>query len=471
MIEKLNESSHKMTYDKIFFSENDLKGLGKNQNKVPLFYFNTTIVDLKPFDLERQLNDDKHRSFNYIDTLDNTTHTSSLLQTNQFANLSKKYLINKSMTFYQPVKDAEVLAQFESLRLKLSLQQNNTSTRINRTESNLPNKKLATIYSDESTSLLNQNKTKSINFKSSFEQIFQSQSELDSSSLSYNCSSINMNHKSLQSPDYSYDNILKRNDKETNYIKIKDDTSENFKLSNKNSQAQNDYDFPELKKFSKNLKSKSLKDNRASTSMNTSRLEMIRKSAPLLPAPNLPDINLPNKILKQKNVSKILRKSTQSRLNNIYKPTENQPSFDGLKRTSTSETKLVPRYQDLVEKSDNQYVEEENYTDNRKNSINYIKSNSAFLNSKEILLTNDDQIFIKEKNQLDNLSKPKELPNERYHRIKEAQIKRVHNIIGDIPSTLNTMSQIGRVTNVEKLIADKLTGYYSSNNRISNVNN
>ena len=53
-------------------------------------------------------------------------------------------------------------------------------------------------------------------------------------------------------------------------------------------------------------------------------------------------------------------------------------------------------------------------------------------------------------------------PHERVQR-KEAPAPLVQNIISDIPSTLNRMSMIGNVTNIEKLIANRLKEFYTTN--------
>ncbi len=57
-------------------------------------------------------------------------------------------------------------------------------------------------------------------------------------------------------------------------------------------------------------------------------------------------------------------------------------------------------------------------------------------------------------------------PMERLQR-KEANPPVVQNIINDIPSTLNRMSLIGNVTNVERLISKRLSEFYTSNRIIN----
>ncbi len=69
-------------------------------------------------------------------------------------------------------------------------------------------------------------------------------------------------------------------------------------------------------------------------------------------------------------------------------------------------------------------------------------------------------------NKNSNLIKKKGFPYERLMR-KEAPIPPVQNIISDIPSTIDRMSLIGNVTNVEKLIANRLSEFYTTNRVIN----
>ena len=89
----------------------------------PLFQFSTTVVDLKPFNTGQN---DRHNS---------TTPdlNASRNETASAPNKSKQYLINKKLSFYEPVKDAEMLAHLNALRLKLhnktSLKKSNSLNR------------------------------------------------------------------------------------------------------------------------------------------------------------------------------------------------------------------------------------------------------------------------------------------------------------------------------------------------------
>lgn len=74
--------------------------------ELSLFHYNTTIVDLKPFNPEC---DDYNDGYMY-----NYNELYPRIQSS-----AKKYLVNRNLNFYEPVKDAEIMAQLKSLRTKL----------------------------------------------------------------------------------------------------------------------------------------------------------------------------------------------------------------------------------------------------------------------------------------------------------------------------------------------------------------
>lgn len=74
--------------------------------ELSLFHYNTTIVDLKPFNPEC---DDYNDSY-----MCNYNELYPRIQSS-----AKKYLVNRNLNFYEPVKDAEIMAQLKSLRNKL----------------------------------------------------------------------------------------------------------------------------------------------------------------------------------------------------------------------------------------------------------------------------------------------------------------------------------------------------------------
>ena len=79
--------------------------------KGSLFQYNTSIVDLNPFEKR------DNRSTGLLDSRFRSSDNNTLML-NKIMN-QKKFLVNKNIRFYEPIKDAEILANFDSLRSKL----------------------------------------------------------------------------------------------------------------------------------------------------------------------------------------------------------------------------------------------------------------------------------------------------------------------------------------------------------------
>ena len=89
----------------------------QSQSALPMYY--TSIVDLKPFDqneLERLARQHKRILSPINNTLPLITRN---LSSANFQN-NKRFLINKNIRFYQPIRDAEMLTQLDRLRHKLA---------------------------------------------------------------------------------------------------------------------------------------------------------------------------------------------------------------------------------------------------------------------------------------------------------------------------------------------------------------
>ena len=108
--------------------------------QLSLFHYNTTIVDLRPFDAFSESESENHNSsYSYNDLYAEFYPRNELFHLNtqnQLVASPKKYLINRNMKFFEPVKDAEMLVQLKSLRSKLKDQANvneNVVTAVNKT--------------------------------------------------------------------------------------------------------------------------------------------------------------------------------------------------------------------------------------------------------------------------------------------------------------------------------------------------
>lgn len=301
---------------------NDRKYSAKSKNdsahtEFPLFQYNTSIIDLKLFPKEEQ---EDAQSYDY---------TNEIQPNYNFIN-SKKYLINKNIRFYQPIKDAEMLVQLESLRVKLQASNNSTND-LHRDFHNLnPTKTFNSHQSiPEHLDLTNCLHCKEEEQrKLQYMQLIQTEilrgkgSDTDNYSFkSYNLSSCTKKSPN-QSPDIEFYNHLRPNDSET-------ETIQPIQVSNREKtrtvfiQSADESDFPELKKYSKeNLKAnlsriKSCYTNREKVSIQKPKTLLTN----LLPMPEISSMTI--NLLKSKNVQKTVRKSTKSRLKNIYKQSDN----------------------------------------------------------------------------------------------------------------------------------------------------
>lgn len=302
-------------------------------NDFPIFQYNTSIIDLKLFPTKSE----ETTSNNMYDGSNNEVAHPNYSNIN-----TKKYLINKNFRFYQPVKDAQMMVQLDSLRLKLQASVNQNSSE--------PSKK--PIYLGDSFinktnstnhSMLNHHRLNETDCSNCLQckeeeqrqlqylKLIQNEilrgkdSENDTFSLkSYNLSSCAK--KSVnQSPDIdTYTNRTPENEPEKN--------NHHFKTThlptNQNDTGNNSTDFPELKKYSNKTALKQNRNSRIKSSLSVNRLKSatIENKISNTPQPKWPtscvDLSSPCQYL-HKNVQKTVRRSTQSRLKNIYKSSEN----------------------------------------------------------------------------------------------------------------------------------------------------
>lgn len=309
-------------------------------NDYQMFQYNiSSIIDLKLFPKN---NEEEENNFLY----------SNYSTENQFNNLNqKKYLINKNIRFYQPIKDAEMLVQLDSLRMKLqasnSNNMNNNNNELNQKPSSNLKKSIhfnsnESIHADANFNCKNCLSCKEEeNRKLQYMKLVQNEilkgkgDENDSFSLkSYNLSG--SKKSTAQTPDFEFYNNqimpeietiepLNKQINETNNNYREQILLRNSVLSDKNNNNNNNaVEFPELKKFSinkfnsKNRIKSSIRREKSATTDKISIPKPKTLATNLLPTTQ--EISSATiKLLKSKNVQKIVRKSTQSRLKNIYK--------------------------------------------------------------------------------------------------------------------------------------------------------
>ena len=306
------------------------KSKGDSINDFPLFQYNTSIIDLKLFPKDQ----DQDSSYSY----DNLNYGNEI----QPAYINpKKYLINKNFRFYQPVKDATMLAQLDSLRMKLQASASNKtndnpntrpihSSSIRNNNNNFNEQHSNDPYSCKNCFTCKEEQQRQYDYMKLI------QSEIlrgkGSQNDNYSVKSINLSSCTKKSPNQSpdidfYTNIMPNQEAETKKLVAVKKFENNYHQSHTTTtDANGGSDFPELKKYSSKTQSKNAK-SRIKSSIYSSREKSAtdKPSIPkpktlltnLLPTPEISSVTI--NLLKNKNVQKTVRKSTVSRLKNIYK--------------------------------------------------------------------------------------------------------------------------------------------------------
>lgn len=479
--------------------------------KGSLFQYNTTIVDLNPFERKENPSDVYNRSQQAPFSGDARFRTENNVLFNKIVN-QKKFLINKNIRFYEPVRDAkerhQIMAKFDTLRSKLANSQtkNYTPPPLHRDEIN---RKTGAIDKDdyymlkpedliESFKHLHSHSMNSENgnerhddktgFKSSsFEEKFIPIKVINTKKNKEKESILEMPPKGVHSAKAGNKVASQNDSRSTHYTDLTDTQphheQEQQKTTPQNlekSASPNRYeDFSELKRFSRyhtNLTRKSFQKSSADYKK-AKKYQVnndITNSNPVDPfagynaetlfnsADNLKGILVSNPLSKR--INHVVRKSSKNRLENIYKAdnTKNvaKKSNENIALASSSNHAIS------VHNSNNIKAEATTLLHTHTNNLLFQKSMHFVDNHDSLLLCDDPtceyKVFSKAINlqNVQNKNK-KELPNERYQRIKKAEVQTIENIIGDIPSTLHTMKTIGRVTNVEKLITNALSDFYT----------
>jgi hypothetical protein len=568
---------------KIVVSQNTATMFFHNERSYlnPQFSYNTTIVELKPFkksnhnstinNYDSLMGSNKYltdsASFDLlkknISSNNSTTASSSTVYSSKFDELmfnkimkQKKFLINKNMRFYQPVKDAEMLVHLDLLRSKLNADKFSAGVSTNGQYYGLSRGK--TNYVDnndnDSAKIMNlKNPRNSLVFPNSVTSNSFKNSDTNEPNTAENSPTIanggnfpfEINNQESEFTDeeknsiHNYRYLFKNEEfhepssdssklSNNRNSPLQDKISSNQKLNksdnlkSSNNQNKQDDDFEKLKKYSKINKKqrqydqtnsftndkikedlkRNLKSNNNTNTQINSRISrqntfandyhnFIKESTFISHSTNM-NMNSNSSLImgrnaittsmerlklktananlnvKKKNFDHVVRKSSKYRLDNIYKPLEHTHLVDILKNDS----KLIDSNYSTRTTSETRI--------HSNNSIELVDNNGAIRPISNKKLHGDINAYICQdptceyKRYIENLNlkTKKEYPNERFQRIKNKKVEPIPNIINDIPSTLNTMSQIGVPTNVERLLTKGLTEFYTkySHGRLVDLN-
>ena len=537
------DPNNKQSYFKLLNQRSLHSGNTEKNSVHSMFQYNTTIVDLNPFQKERNHDRPKSSPYKNLKLDQNDALLNKIVS-------QKKFFVNKNMSknFYEPVKDAEMLANIDFLRSKLQTQPlpsanlNKSKTKDQNKANLFLNNKSKTIindaveinsfktfgfdeedYSNDLHYALDEmKKNESLNNSKDNNELLEDRASLKSQTVSssnsplkpvivinenlnphYANSNSNLNSKTDDYNDRNFANQSKFSDGfPTKTQSIVNPSGDSNATDNKHRYE----DFSELKRFARqNRKSCSDKaptkssanlsksdptnrltsatklknnrfpsDNNLNNNNNNKKSNSFEGSNPLI---------IGNPYLLSKNFNQIIRRSNKCRLENIYKPLDYhlEHSKTQIQLKKGQNDTYSPRSQVMVNNSPNNNNTNNNSSNNgssvteteveykeslknklSQNNLTLKKSNTFIEPNESAMVCSDPNCEFKSLITNINVQSKKEYPNERYQRMKKAEVQTIQNIIGDIPSTLNTMSQIGRVTNIEKLISNALADFYTN---------
>jgi hypothetical protein len=492
------------------------KGVGGGGGS--LFQYNTTIVDLNPFEKKdaRIAYSKSHPNLSVAPAStngDSRFREENTVMFNKIVN-QKKFLINKNIRFYEPVKDAkerhQIMAKFDTLRSKLAGSQtknyhmapspptvndkddyylvkngnnNNNNKDLMESFKNLHNQ------STHSSEKLNSDNEKVNMFKSltmsSFEEkylpirVINTRKKSNGADITATMkvpsarvlsSSKKQQHTEVQNESRSthYADLMESKNRTLTPTPQQNLTEKQSTTTN-NPSNQNRYeDFSELKRFSRyhtNLTRKSLQ---AEKFINSNEKKTPQKNS----ATNAQESNhhgdgninaniskldnglnsndsgalvLKNSSPLSKKINHVVRKSSKCRLENIYYKPDKSPPKKSNENLSLLSPRIHPPHAVIAANATNFKIDPSTSVNPQVNSNNVLFHKSTqFIEGRESVACNDPsctqyQTVPSKSASLHNLQSKvkKELPHERFQRIKKAEVQTVQNIIGDIPSTLH----------------------------------
>ena len=465
-----------------------------------MFQYNTTIVDLNPFEnRDTRVSYSKSHPDLTVAAADSRFRTENTLMFNKIIS-QKKFLINRNLRFYEPVQDAkerhQIMANFDTLRTKLAGSQTkhyNTTTPPPQTHQhddkdeyytmkNISYKHKDLIESFKNLHNQSSNSSEKLNeidkanmFKSqtmsSFEEKYvpikvfntrKKQHLVETTRLPSSRKDSNVTSKHQQAPVSE--------SRSTHYTDLADSQEkhqENIQSCVEKTSNNRYEDFTELKRFSRyhtNLTRKSLQNTKATNEKKAQKYlitnESVQESNPLesnntTKLDNNLNSNESKNLLVHSNplskrINHAVRKSSKCRLENIYKP-EKIEAFKSSSKKSTENLSLLsphvyqPQHANIAANATNFKIDTSTtFNPQTNNNLLFHKSAHFAEGNESTLACNDPNCnqfqTMNKSTSLQNvqpIKSKKEFPHERYQRIKKAEVQTVENIIGDIPSTLH----------------------------------
>jgi len=421
---------------------------------------NASIVALRPFDQEELKRLSRQKNYTNLPNIKSAGR-----------NKSGKAVINKAMRFYEPIRDAEMLSQLERLRTKLVIlkPQDIHQSFANSAQSAKPMKSAQNEKSEHHASNHHHNNANSENmffYPRKFDSIIQQHEFAESNNYQNKIDELLHNSESASNFEKTHRDEMKSStinnavlDIQLEDLGITEEHSpriekifDNHKSNEQHSSKFFTPSFERRHTLHETVRHHTVPNNssrihceplhRAATTINQSQTNVIVSNHETIKIERKSIVPLmPTFGMKQAKVRNLVRRSTKTRLGNIYKTPEHP---NGL--PATHQTTII---------NDEQYRSNicvsETTTKESKTAFNTgLKRPKTTANlNKSLSIVNPEQ-------------SRKLHPSVKYLKSKIFEPPFVDNIINDIPSTIKIMSKKGKVTNVEKLIAFKLSDYYTN---------
>jgi hypothetical protein len=430
---------------------------GYTQSHNPLYY--TSVVDLKPFDhaelarISRQHQRNQSPMGKQLPVIKRKV---------KFGNENRKFLINKSIRLYEPINEAAMMSKIGQLRHKLASAKPEIQ-KVSRLS-------LAKSVNDQD--------------QANYEKFIEPFKENSRSNT-------NRENKPKCFDDTLEDEQIKNTNFETlnNPIQTSTDQMDTITGENRNQAPYNtsrgNTQVPNFEETFHDFNSLKPPPTAASGMSKQERILTARKT----PRHFVPIFHEPNFQLSQAKVQHLVRQSTRNRFSNIYKTDDNEEEPENTNNSKSILSKAAFNSLENINHFTNSAP-----TNNNNNNINKVSrpetgdttTTTTTISINKSLnkynLRTATNLSVKSLPNKYSISAPPQYTNSEHitktirpetashnkklhpalkHK-KEKESQCIENIINDVPSSIKIMSKKGKATNIEKLIALKLSEYYSN---------
>ena len=434
---------------------------GYTQSALPLYY--TSVVDLKPFDqaelarISRQHQRNQSPIGNQLPVIKRNSRSN---------NQNRKFLINKSIRLYQPIHEAAMMSKIGQLRHKLA--------------SAKPEIQKVSRLSLASRTVNDPEQTNYEKFIEPYKETIETYKNNDNKPK---CFDDTLEEEQIKNKNFETLN---------NPIQTSTDQMDTIGAENRNQAPYNtsrgvNNQVPNFEETFHDFNSIKPPPSAVSGMSRQDRILTARKT----PRHFVPIFHEPNFQLSQTKVQHLIRQSTRNRFSNIYKTDDNEDEPEHMNNNNPKSILSKAAVNSLENMNHFTY----NAPNNNNNNNNKVSRSEAGDTSTTVTINKSmhkynirtaTNLSLKSlPNKYSESAPPKSASSDRKNKPirpetavhnkklhpalkhkKEKEAQCIENIINDVPSSIKIMSKKGKATNIEKLIAVKLSEYYSNNRLI-----